>query len=72
MGQAAYDLGLLDGLEGLKRVTELAVLNANYLVGARCRFPPAYPDMPPMHEFVATAAPLEKETGIRAMDVAKG
>ena len=24
-----------------------------------------------MHEFVATAAPLEKETGVRAMDVAK-
>ena len=34
-------------------------------------FPLAYPDMRPMHEFVATAKPLREATGIRAMDVAK-
>jgi len=59
------------GPEGLKRVAENAVLNANYLMalvkdvypvpyGARC-----------MHEFVASARALAKERGIHAMDIAK-
>ena len=34
-------------------------------------FPLAYPVPPPMHEFVASAAPLKKTTGIKATDVAK-
>jgi glycine dehydrogenase subunit 2 len=59
------------GPEGLKRIAENAVLNANYLMalvkdvyavpyGQRC-----------MHEFVASARALAKERGIRAMDIAK-
>ena len=53
-------------------MSDLAVLNANYLAAlVRDTFPLAYPDTPPMHEFVATAAPLERATGVRAMDVAK-
>ena len=59
------------GAEGLKRVSEDAVLNANYLLsrvkhifdvpqGDRC-----------MHEFVASAARLKAEKGISAMDIAK-
>ena len=68
----AYAYVFLHGADGLEEVSELAALNANYLAALLApEFPLAYPDMPPMHEFVATAAPLEKETGIRAMDVAK-
>ncbi|MEX2173042.1 MAG: aminomethyl-transferring glycine dehydrogenase subunit GcvPB [Pirellulaceae bacterium] len=59
------------GPDGLKAVSENAVLNANYLMsrvkhilpvphGARC-----------MHEFVSTAAPLKKKNGVSAMDLAK-
>jgi glycine dehydrogenase subunit 2 len=66
----AYVFG--HGGDGLNEVSELAALNANYLA-ARIMpaFPLAYPATPPMHEFVTTAAPLEKETGVRAVDVAK-
>ena len=68
----AYAYVFLHGADGLEEVSELAALNANYLAALSApEFPRAYPDMPPMHEFVATAAPLEKETGIRVMDVAK-
>jgi glycine dehydrogenase subunit 2 len=59
------------GPEGLKRIAQNAVLNANYLLslvkdvypvpfGGRC-----------MHEFVASARSLAKERGIRAMDIGK-
>jgi glycine dehydrogenase subunit 2 len=59
------------GPDGLRRIAEHAVLNANYLMslvkdiypvphGARC-----------MHEFVASARTLARERGIRAMDIAK-
>jgi glycine dehydrogenase subunit 2 len=58
------------GPEGLKRVAERAVLNANYLrVMIEDAFPTAYPGIC-MHEFVSTARPLKKH-GVRAMDVAK-
>jgi glycine dehydrogenase subunit 2 len=58
------------GAEGLHRVAERAVLNANYL---RRRVESAYPTAHPgmcMHEFVATAKALRRK-GVRAMDVAK-
>ncbi|MCL2347996.1 MAG: aminomethyl-transferring glycine dehydrogenase subunit GcvPB [Planctomycetaceae bacterium] len=59
------------GAEGIRRMTENAVLNANYVLarvknaidipcGDRC-----------MHEFVASAGKLKSEKGISAMDVAK-
>jgi glycine dehydrogenase subunit 2 len=59
------------GADGLREVSEDAVLNANYLKvllkdvlptphGERC-----------MHEFVASAQTLHKEHGISAMDIAK-
>jgi glycine dehydrogenase subunit 2 len=58
------------GEEGLRRVSEAAVLNANYVLeGIRDLF--AVPvDRRCMHEFVVSATPL-KEHGVRAMDVAK-
>jgi glycine dehydrogenase subunit 2 len=59
------------GPDGLRRIAEDAVLNANYLLsrlkdvlpvpnGGRC-----------MHEFVASAAKLKSERGVSAMDIAK-
>ncbi|MGH2748130.1 MAG: aminomethyl-transferring glycine dehydrogenase subunit GcvPB [Actinomycetota bacterium] len=58
------------GPEGLKRVAERAVLNANYLKSLVADAFPVPFDGICMHEFVATAKPLRKN-GIRAMDVAK-
>jgi glycine dehydrogenase subunit 2 len=68
----AYAYVFLHGADGLKTVSELAALNANYLAALIADdFPLAFPDGRPMHEFVATAKPLKDGTGIRAMDVAK-
>ena len=68
----AYAYVILHGADGLREVSELAALNANYLARlVREDFPLARPDMRPMHEFVSTAKPLREATGIRAMDVAK-
>ncbi|MFN2595537.1 MAG: aminomethyl-transferring glycine dehydrogenase subunit GcvPB [Actinomycetota bacterium] len=58
------------GPEGLRRVAERAVLNANYL---KQKISPAFPavhEEPCMHEFVSSAKPLKKY-GVRGMDVAK-
>jgi glycine dehydrogenase subunit 2 len=59
------------GPDGLKEVSEQAVLNANYL---RARVAEAF-DVPHpgpcMHEFVASASRLLQERKIKAMDVCK-
>jgi glycine dehydrogenase subunit 2 len=58
------------GPDGLRRVSDMAVLNANYVMeGVRDLFAVPY-GRRCMHEFVASAAPL-KEHGVRALDVAK-
>jgi glycine cleavage system P protein (glycine dehydrogenase) subunit 2 len=68
----AYAYVFLHGADGLRAVSELASLNANYLAKlVRDDFPLAFPDLRPMHEFVATAKPLRDATGMKAMDVAK-
>ena len=68
----AYAYVFLHGADGLKAVSELAALNANYLAALISDdFPLAFPDGRPMHEFVATGKRLKDATGIRAMDVAK-
>ncbi|MEP7059290.1 MAG: aminomethyl-transferring glycine dehydrogenase subunit GcvPB [Actinomycetota bacterium] len=67
----AYAYVFAHGADGLKQVSELAALNANYLACLiREDFPLAYPGRP-MHEFVASAKQLKDATQIRAMDVAK-
>ncbi|QTA38773.1 aminomethyl-transferring glycine dehydrogenase subunit GcvPB [Thermosipho ferrireducens] len=59
------------GKDGLKQVGEMAVLNANYLRKKIEKIMPiAYPDVC-MHEFVATCEQLTKETGVKALDIAK-
>jgi glycine dehydrogenase subunit 2 len=66
----AYAYVFIHGGDGLERVSERAVLNANYLAEkVKGAYPLAFPGRP-MHEFVSTAKPLRKH-GVRAMDVAK-
>ncbi len=62
---------LVHGGDGLRRVAERAVLNANWL---RVRLAASYDvafDRPCMHEVVLSASTLRKEHGIKALDVAK-
>lgn len=60
------------GKEGIPEAARNAVLNANYMM-ARLKdtYDMAYPGFC-MHEFVMTLEKLHKETGIAAMDIAKG
>ncbi len=67
----AYSYILTHGPDGLRRVSENAVLNANYLLSKIKHFLPVPQGDRCMHEFVASAAPLKKEKGITAMDIAK-
>ena len=64
------------GPDGLRRASEAAVLNANYLLarlrelGAATHLPLAFGDRC-MHEFVLSGAPMKRELGIRTLDLAK-
>jgi glycine dehydrogenase subunit 2 len=62
---------LTHGPEGLRRVSENAVLNANYLLCRLKHFLPASHGDRCMHEFVASASRLKSQRGVTAMDVAK-
>jgi glycine dehydrogenase subunit 2 len=67
----AWSYILANGGDGLRKVSEAAVLNANWL---RHRLRGTYDipyDRPNMHEFVASATNLKKAGGMRALDVAK-
>ncbi|MBC8870140.1 MAG: aminomethyl-transferring glycine dehydrogenase subunit GcvPB [Planctomycetes bacterium] len=67
----AYCYILTHGPDGLRRVAENAVLNANYLLSRLRHFLPVPQGDRCMHEFVATAESLKKQRGITAMDIAK-
>ncbi len=62
---------LTHGPDGLRRVSENAVLNANYLLSRVRHFLPVPHGDRCMHEFVASAAKLKSERDISAMDIAK-
>jgi glycine dehydrogenase subunit 2 len=69
----AYILSL--GADGLAEASDVAVLNANYLM-ARLRelcgeYLPAAYDRTCMHEFVLTGGPMRKALGIKTLDLAK-
>jgi len=67
----AHSYILANGGDGLRRVAEAAVLNANWL---RTRLRGIYDlpyDRPAMHEFVASTSTLKKSKDLRALDVAK-
>jgi len=62
---------LLHGGDGLRRVAEIAVLNANWI---RQRLSGTYDvpfDRPCMHEVVLSSRNLKQAHGVRALDVAK-
>lgn len=60
------------GKEGIPQASSNAVLNANYMMNQlKDLYTMAYDDIC-MHEFVMSLADLKKDTGISAMDIAKG
>jgi glycine dehydrogenase subunit 2 len=59
------------GPDGLKRVSENAVLNANYLLSRVKHIFPVPQGDRCMHEFIASAAKVKADKGISAMDIAK-
>jgi glycine dehydrogenase subunit 2 len=59
------------GPDGLKRVSENAVLNANYLLSRVKHILPVPQGDRCMHEFVASGSKLKSEKGVAAMDIAK-
>ncbi|MHA1480908.1 MAG: aminomethyl-transferring glycine dehydrogenase subunit GcvPB, partial [Candidatus Thorarchaeota archaeon] len=63
------------GHQGLKRASEIAVLNANYVAYHVSKIPgfslPFSTDTPRMHESVVSGEELLNDTGISAMNVAK-
>jgi len=67
----AYCYIATHGPDGLKRVSENAVLNANYLLSKIKYFLPVPQGDRCMHEFVASASRLKADKGITAMDLAK-
>jgi glycine dehydrogenase subunit 2 len=59
------------GPDGLRRVSEQAVLNANYVLAkVKDRLAVPHGDRC-MHEFVASAAKVKAQRGVSAMDIAK-
>jgi glycine dehydrogenase subunit 2 len=64
------------GAAGLREVSEVAVLNANYLLARLKRegvlqYLPAAYERPCMHEFVLSGGPMKHELGIKTLDLAK-
>jgi glycine dehydrogenase subunit 2 len=59
------------GPDGLRRVSENAVLNANYLLSRVTHIFPVPQGDRCMHVFVASAAQLKTDKGVSAMDIAK-
>ena len=59
------------GGPGLRRVSETAVLNANYLLSRVKHILPVPHGERCMHEFVASASKLKADRGVSAMDIAK-
>ncbi len=69
----AYVYMRMLGEEGMQRVSDFAVLNANYLM-ARLQaegFVLAYPERRASHEFIISLKRVTRDTGVTAMDFAK-
>ncbi|MFW9850636.1 MAG: aminomethyl-transferring glycine dehydrogenase subunit GcvPB, partial [Candidatus Thorarchaeota archaeon] len=71
----AYAYAYALGKQGLKKASQMAVLNANYVAHHIRKIPgfslPYSQDDPRMHECVISAEELKDTTGVTAMDVAK-
>src|SRR5215218_8782390 len=64
------------GGDGLKEASEVAVLNANYLLaklrsGRAGKYLPLAFERACMHEFVLSGAPAKRDLGVRTLDIAK-
>ncbi|OGT32879.1 MAG: glycine dehydrogenase (aminomethyl-transferring) [Gammaproteobacteria bacterium RIFCSPHIGHO2_02_FULL_39_13] len=61
------------GKNGVKRVSQFATLNANYLMKQleKIGYTLAFPKRRASHEFIITAKPLKDKTGVSALDIAK-
>ncbi len=68
----AYAYIITMGSDGLKKASEYAVLNANYLKEKLKGTFHLYYDTICMHEFVLSAKKMKEELGISALDIAKG
>lgn len=62
---------LFHGASGLREISEMAVLNANWLKKRLQEVIPAAFDRPVMHEVVLTAENLSKAINLKAIDIAK-
>ena len=69
----AYAYSIMLGAEGMRRVSEFATLNANYLMHRliKAGFDAPYESRRATHEFAISFRSLAKETGVSAMDIAK-
>lgn len=69
----AYIYARMLGYEGVKRVSDYSVLNANYMLHRlqQAGFEAAFPTRRATHEFIITLRKEAKETGATAMDYAK-
>ncbi|MDX1455033.1 MAG: aminomethyl-transferring glycine dehydrogenase subunit GcvPB [Gammaproteobacteria bacterium] len=69
----AYVYARLLGREGMKRVSEFATLNANYMMKkmSDAGFDLAFPNRRATHEFIVTLKKQAKELDVTAMDFAK-
>lgn len=69
----AYIYARMLGYEGIKRVSDYSVLNANYMLKRMmdAGFEAAFPNRRATHEFIITLRKEAKEQGATAMDFAK-
>ncbi|MEE8248604.1 MAG: aminomethyl-transferring glycine dehydrogenase subunit GcvPB [Gammaproteobacteria bacterium] len=69
----AYIYMRLLGREGIERVADYAVLNANYVMAllSKAGFDIAFPDRRASHEFIVTLKRQAMSSGVTAMDFAK-
>ncbi|HJP03903.1 MAG: aminomethyl-transferring glycine dehydrogenase subunit GcvPB [Gammaproteobacteria bacterium] len=69
----AYVYMRMLGRTGMERVSDFAVLNANYLMVClrEAGFEVAFPERRASHEFIVSLKQIARETGVTAMDFAK-
>jgi len=67
----AYTYIRMLGADGIRHMSEMAVLNANYLRMKISKFIDVPYNRTCMHEFVASGDNLAKETGVHTADIAK-
>jgi glycine dehydrogenase subunit 2 len=67
----AYVYARMLGAEGMRRTSEMAVLNANYIASRLDGYYDRPKSAQPMHEMVFSASRQKKANGVSALDIAK-